>query len=66
MKSAHKTKTHRFTRRFTAAKDSERCEQEITYSDGSGARCMRAAKVGKVCFQHAKMLERLRQKEGQL
>jgi hypothetical protein len=42
-------------RKFTAAKDSERCRQEIVYRDGSGAWCMRKAVKDGLCLQHWKM-----------
>lgn len=44
-------------RNYTAAdaRGVDRCEADITLRDGSGARCMRAAKIDGLCAQHAKM-----------
>lgn len=49
--------TSRATRRkYTAAKDSTRCQADIPFVDGSGARCMRAATFPDgLCKQHHKM-----------
>lgn len=42
-------------RQFTAASDDKRCKADITVGKiaKEGARCMKAAKVGDYCCQHA-------------
>lgn len=44
-----------FTRKFTAAKNDVRCKADIRLRDGSGAQCMRAAKIDGYCKQHARL-----------
>lgn len=42
-------------RAFTAAREPNRCKADIKLRDGSGAQCMRAAKIEGLCAQHYKV-----------
>ena len=48
-------------RKFTAATNDKRCKADIRYRDGSGAQCMRAAKVGGYCIQHSAIVESIQE-----